>query len=948
MPTTKTKSTPKSAQAPDTVPYIELEPYQRFYAFWRRESALPKPNQRRFDLLEAEKLLQSMRVAGADFGRPQIDATFDPLRWSREESLFWLQAFCLKNQIMKRLYEEKVDIAAVPPLVNSELAQKLPELDLAAVPTAEVLCALVVDSFKPKYREPVVEPPLPVTYALLNLLPLPIFFEFWQKSYLRRLDNEVLDALRRYVLPYLSDDEISQANTYLQLSIDQKQWQASAQDNILPPHLIAAAALSMHQPIAHILENSPQEFWDSLTGIRGCGKSLVFGLSDTALIRHYFKSHNLLLNSYEDRLSWLAHTGLDDVSGLVEHSSFHNDASWETLIAKDILNVLHLVHDVSVVPILVHYAGKKAMQKEVRKWINNNPVFAFIGLAEIKNPHGDDKTFVERNLLDLATVVEAAHLPPHLVPKLNQLQSLRALCDGGETTLASGQDDAQAVPPQIKKIFDDYPIAGKVNLPKWLQNAALKPVVIDGYALSPAQRDQVLRALKLSKFQDVHPLIVEIGALADKGNYDHFVWDLFERWLSEGTEMKEKWCMQAVGMLGSDDIVGRLVPMMKEWRQSNLTVRAVAALECLTLSGSDQSLAHLHAISQTVSLKSLRSRALLEMSNIARAKGLTPEQLADRIVPRLGLDATGHRVFDMGGRKFDFVFGADLKPYLKDADGKMRTDLPAANQQDDIIVAAAALADWKVFKKTFKSIIKAQCIRFELAMVSGRRWSVDEFQSLFVEHPLLKNLVKLIVWAQFDDAGKYVLSFRLNDEGEYVDQQDKKIALDQKFAIVVLHPILSDETCLADWGQMLADYNLAAPFVQLGRPIFRLNLDEIDAGSVKRFDGLEVEAVYVPSILDRLYWESGLPGDGGCIYNHTKYFPGRSITAVIEYTGIYVGDLKGSEPQKLESLYFKYGQFVGEDFFVHNPTSEVKLNALDSVMVSEILHDLTLLFSKAK
>jgi hypothetical protein len=67
------------------------------------------------------------------------------------------------------------------------------------------------------------------------------------------------------------------------------------------------------------------------------------------------------------------------------------------------------------------------------------------------------------------------------------------------------------------------------------------------------------------------------------------------------------------------------------------------------------------------------------MEAIARARGLTQEQLEDRIVPDCGLDPMGKRAFDFGTRQFQFVLSPDLKPMLKDDKGKLITSLPKPN-----------------------------------------------------------------------------------------------------------------------------------------------------------------------------------------------------------------------------------------------------------------------------
>jgi len=61
------------------------------------------------------------------------------------------------------------------------------------------------------------------------------------------------------------------------------------------------------------------------------------------------------------------------------------------------------------------------------------------------------------------------------------------------------------------------------------------------------------------------------------------------------------------------------------------------------------------------------------MGEVATERGLSEEQLEDRIVPDLGLDERGRRTFDYGPRQFRLVFGPNLKPLLRDVTGGYTT-----------------------------------------------------------------------------------------------------------------------------------------------------------------------------------------------------------------------------------------------------------------------------------
>ena len=143
------------------------------------------------------------------------------------------------------------------------------------------------------------------------------------------------------------------------------------------------------------------------------------------------------------------------------------------------------------------------------------------------------------------------------------------------------------------------------------------------------------------------------------------------------------------------------------------------------------------------------------MEAIARDRGLSRPELEDRIVPDCDLDERGGRDFDFGPRRFRFVLGPEMKPMVRDEEGKLKDDLPRPAAKDDAAGAAAAVEAWKQLKKQVREVARVQAERLEQAMVTGRRWSPADFEALLVRHPLMINLVRLVLWGGDDEAGNW-------------------------------------------------------------------------------------------------------------------------------------------------------------------------------------------------
>jgi hypothetical protein len=313
-------------------------------------------------------------------------------------------------------------------------------------------------------------------------------------------------------------------------------------------------------------------------------------------------------------------------------------------------------------------------------------------------------------------------------------------------------------------------------------------------------------------------------------------------------------------------------------------------------------------------------------------------------VPDCGLDGRGSRVFDFGHRQFRFVLGPEMKPLVRDADGKVRSDLPAPTKADDSDKAEAAIAEWKLLKKTLREVLKVQADRLEEAMITGRRWTPEEFQTLLLNHPLMVNLIRQLVLAEYDDAGKITQTFRVTEDQTLTNHNDDEIPLPSSGQIGVVHPAHLDEALKSSWGQVLGDYEIIPPFAQLGRNICRPDPEDLESTEITRYRGPKIPGVVMYGMLERSHWLHDTPADAGGFNQHSKYFPSVDLTAFIQYTGLAITYLE--EEQELEAVYFVAGHIKPDMWGRHGQRLMIK--DVDAVVLSEVLRLAQAIVSKAE
>jgi hypothetical protein len=508
--------------------------------------------------------------------------------------------------------------------------------------------------------------------------------------------------------------------------------------------------------------------------------------------------------------------------------------------------------------------------------------------------------------------------------------------------------DAETTPGWLSDAIKLTGETKKSTLPGWASASMLPPLTVGDRRLSDEQVDLLLQRLAATPVGQKHPLFTAIRDNVPKSARDEFAWKLFQYWQEGGFAPKEKWAMGAIAHIGDDGCVLKLTPRIRAWPGESQHARAVFGLECLRAIGTSVALMQLAGIAQKLKFKGLKARAEEFVEEIARERGLTRDELEDRVVPDCGLDENGRREFPFGPRSFSFVLGGDLKAMVRDEAGKLRPNLPDPNAKDDAELARTSVDEWKLLKKQIKEVATIQAGRLEQAMVTGRRWDAGDFDALLARHPLMTHLAQKLLWAGFDAKGTRVATFRVTEERDFADPEDEGVTLDGVANVGIVHPLELTEAERARWGEVLGDYEIVPPFPQLGRTVYGLEPGEESADAIKRFAGLKLPAPSLVFTLEKLGWDRGQAMDAGCFDEHSKQFPSADVTAVCGYDGaVGMGFIDPNESLVVKSVHFCKGM-RSPSGYGWDLKNALKLHQVPPIVISEVLADLNVLASKAK
>ena len=528
--------------------------------------------------------------------------------------------------------------------------------------------------------------------------------------------------------------------------------------------------------------------------------------------------------------------------------------------------------------------------------------------------------------------------------RVNAETALRFLAARGQRTLieaTAARHGAEAL-DAMKAVLDFDPLQvlpkKLPSLPAFFAPAALaRPRLAGGGALPLSAVEALATMLAFTDPDNPYAGIAEIKAACDPRSLAEFAWDLFQAWLVAGAPSKESWALAALGLLGDDDSARKLTPLVRAWPGEAAHARAVLGLGVLARIGTDVALMHLHGIAQKLKFKALKDKAGEKIEQIAEARGLSAEELADRLVPDLGLDDDGTLALDFGPRRFTVVFDESLRPAVVDESGKRAGDLPKPKQTDDAEKAGAATETWKALKKDAKAVAQGQIVRLELAMCGQRRWNEEVFRRFLLDHPLLVHLVRRLVWGAHDArTDALVGSFRVAEDSSLADARDDAFSLPPDAPIGIIHRLEIDEALASRWGEVLADYEILQPFEQLARAV---QAPPADLGARKTLDlasGMKVPTGKVLG-LDVRGWRRGPPQDAGVVCWYEKRVTGGLVVSLDLDPGIFAGATAEAPEQTLGVVTLSRdgssASWFGKD-------RGLTLGILSPIVYSELVRDL--------
>ncbi|HEX9031356.1 MAG TPA: DUF4132 domain-containing protein [Streptosporangiaceae bacterium] len=382
-----------------------------------------------------------------------------------------------------------------------------------------------------------------------------------------------------------------------------------------------------------------------------------------------------------------------------------------------------------------------------------------------------------------------------------------------------------------------------------------------------------------------------------------------------------------------------------------------ACIASLGMLGSPDAVAALRGLLGTATDAQVRRQAGAALSVAARRSGLRPGELAERLVPRAGLDSGGERIVAAGEVTARVRVAGDGEPEVRWRGRRgwvQRAPARAAGAEPMVRAAVREIGE----------ALAGERRRLECLLAQDRLWSVAQWRELYGEHPVTRVISRGLVWVfdggschggagdavSVDAVSADAVTGEAGTGGAFTGMPSadgRLVTLDgmrdlpAAGTVRLWHPVRAEAGEVAAWRDHLLACGTRQPFEQAFREVHRLTPQEREA---QLYSGRHAGQVLCYPRLFALAGEHGWtaryldPLEGGTQSTASRDFPDARLTVVFGHQalGVQAGDLQVDWCAAGQVIFCKAGD---------RARKPVRLDKVPDLVFTEAMRDIGLFVS---
>ena len=356
------------------------------------------------------------------------------------------------------------------------------------------------------------------------------------------------------------------------------------------------------------------------------------------------------------------------------------------------------------------------------------------------------------------------------------------------------------------------------------------------------------------------------------------------------------------------------------------------AITALEMTGSIEALAAISNTKQKVGENQLKKKVANALESGAEKMGVGVDELEELVVPtyELSPEGTSTKVFD----DISMVLTVDSRKVILSfsREGKVLKAIPKATVSE----FSREIKELKSLQKQLETTLRNQRERIESLYLQNRRIPFRSWQDRYFNHPLLKAIVRNLIWTF--TIGETKDSYIFHDDG-WKDLRGNPVNVTLDAAEVELwHPLFSSSDEVSLWRDLIFSFEISQPFKQAFREIYVLTDAEARTGTYSNRFAAHILKQHQMAALGRTRgWRIQLLGFFDAGYREpTRVIPQHNLRA-----RFYIEIIEIEADAMTDSGIALY---VSSDLveFLDERMERVNLSEVPPIVFSEILRDVDL------
>ena len=352
-----------------------------------------------------------------------------------------------------------------------------------------------------------------------------------------------------------------------------------------------------------------------------------------------------------------------------------------------------------------------------------------------------------------------------------------------------------------------------------------------------------------TKIKDLDKLI----SYFDFNSFVTVIKNVYKKWIHEGADTSYKYVMIPYLVYENEYKIDKVVYKIKEWCESGRISLANYAISALASNGSINSLIVIDYISSNFKYFQIKNTSKLAFKSVAKRLNISEDKLSDKIIPDFGIDLNGTKTLKDDNYSFTIHLNEklDIDKILDNNTNKYINKLDKYSNLDKNL-----LDEFNSIKNHIKISYKFQINRLYKALMTGKRWTIEDWKDIFTNNYIMNILADMFIWTLYNKNDKILkhLKYSRNDNSFYT-LDNEKYKINKQYQLSLASPIEMSKEDIEKSKAFISKLKIKQPFNQMQEIKFHFKEGDIKENIIVKYRNKEVKIKTFKSLIDTLDME---------------------------------------------------------------------------------------------